>query len=554
MHTHELSHLSTITPLSVALYARVSSEQQKEHDLSIPAQLKALRQHASKQGWTIVGEYVDEAITGRTDQRPAFQEMIALAKRKDHPIQVVLCWKFDRFARNREQSVIYKAVLRRHQVQVLSLNEPLEDSPAGRLSEGMLESIAQFISENMGSDIFRGQRENANRGFFNGGSPPYGYQLETILVNGVPRKRLMIDPATAPIVRKIYDLALAGKGGHAIARQFTNEGLLYPAAPHAKHAVWTFYVIYRILKNPVYTGTLVWGRRHLPVDGVVLKHPDHTWIRKTDAHPAIVSEAEYQQIQQRFASRSPATVHPRTLHGRYLLTGLLRCAQCYAPMYGLKGGKAPHRYYYYTCSTFWRKGKHLCASSHVRSDVLDATILDSLQAFATEEQILKTIVIAANRQAHVEAKSTSGKLGQLDRQIIDIDDRLTRLYAALETGTLSIADLAPRIRTLQTQRKEREQQRAALQREAPVSVPLLNFEQIQANLQHLVSLFASKPREEQKAALRTVIAQVLVGREEGGAGVSVEIQYTLGNVIRRLLIQRGKADRGENGQYIRAVQ
>ena len=162
--------------MRVAIYARVSSEKQVEKDLSIPAQLKSLKKYAADRGWEVVREYIDEAESARTANRPQFKGMVAEAKRKGKPFDTILVWKLSRFARNREDSILYKSLLRKHGVQVLSINEPIDDSAAGKLLEGMIEVIDEFYSSNLAEDVLRGMAENASKGFYSGGNPPFGYR------------------------------------------------------------------------------------------------------------------------------------------------------------------------------------------------------------------------------------------------------------------------------------------------------------------------------------------------------------------------------------------
>lgn len=125
--------------MRVACYARVSSEKQAEKDLSIAAQLKALRRYALDRDWEVYREFVDEAESARTANRPAFKDMIALAKQREKPFDAILVWKLSRFARNREDSIIYKSLLRKYGISVISMNEQVDESPAGMLLEGMIE-------------------------------------------------------------------------------------------------------------------------------------------------------------------------------------------------------------------------------------------------------------------------------------------------------------------------------------------------------------------------------------------------------------------------------
>ena len=124
------------------IYARVSSDRQ-DVDLSISAQLRALRDFAAKNGYAVVEEFVDEAESGRSARRPVFQEMVRRARAKPAPFDAILVWKLSRFARNREDSIIYKTWLRKNGIDVISINEPVEDTPTGRMMEGIIEVLLE---------------------------------------------------------------------------------------------------------------------------------------------------------------------------------------------------------------------------------------------------------------------------------------------------------------------------------------------------------------------------------------------------------------------------
>jgi len=212
--------------MQVALYARVSSDKQ-DADLSISAQLKAMRDYAVRDGHTVVREFVDEAESGRTTARPAFREMISLAKLKPPPFQAILVWKLNRFARSRADSITYKMLLRNKGVEVISINEPVGDSPTGRLLEGIIESIDEFYSANLGQDIKRGMRENASRGFFNASRPPYGYRKVAVRDGAKVRNKLepeLEDSVAVRVVRSIFDMAARGIGCKEIAKTLNREG------------------------------------------------------------------------------------------------------------------------------------------------------------------------------------------------------------------------------------------------------------------------------------------------------------------------------------------
>ena len=160
-------------PVPAALYARVSSDRQ-DVDLSVAAQLRALRNYAAQHGYVVVREYVDEAESGRVADRPEFRKMLDAGGRPQAPFQVILVWKFSRFTRKREHAVAFKAMLRRKGIKVVSITEHADDSPTGKLMEAIIESVDEFYSENLAQEVTRGMREAASRGFWVSSRLPYG--------------------------------------------------------------------------------------------------------------------------------------------------------------------------------------------------------------------------------------------------------------------------------------------------------------------------------------------------------------------------------------------
>ncbi len=282
--------------MRAVIYARVSSERQ-DVELSISAQLKALREYATKNGHEVLREYVDEAESGRTSHRPAFMEMIAAAKRKDRPFDVILVWKYSRFARSREDSIVFKTMLRKCGVQVLSVNEPTDNSPTGKLLEAMIESLDEFYSANLGEEVTRGMRESASRGFWVSPRTPYGYRRVRVSDGGKQRVKLEPEPGKAEVVRRLFDSVVRGKGLMDIARGLNGDGI---AGPRGKS--WGKTSVYQTLANEVYTGTLVWGRTSIR---------KLTPIRVESAWPAIVSRETFEAAQKALADRAPKVVHPR---------------------------------------------------------------------------------------------------------------------------------------------------------------------------------------------------------------------------------------------------
>jgi len=281
--------------VNVAIYLRVSSEQQAERQLSIPAQREALQKYAADNGWHIIEEYIDEAKSAKTDERDDFQRMIADAKKQKPPFQAILVHKFDRFSRSRADHVIYKALLKKQGIFVLSATERTEpETPHGMLLEGMLEVISEFYNVNLTFETLKGMRENAEQGFHCGGRAPFGYRLV--------RKGSKVNYELGPdeevrIIKQIFNMAADGMGGKKIARILNEQGI--PAGRK-----WTPSTVLSILGNHAYLGYRTWNKKS-EVNGH--KNPSSEWIISKNRHPAIITEQQWSVAQSMLSARRAIT-------------------------------------------------------------------------------------------------------------------------------------------------------------------------------------------------------------------------------------------------------
>lgn len=435
----------TLESKKVAIYARVSSDRQ-DVDLSISAQLKALRDYAARNEQMVVKEYVDEAESGRSIDRPGFKEMIATARQKPPSFTAILVWKLSRFARNREDSIIYKSLLRKHGVQVISINEPVEDTPSGRLLEGIIEVIDEFYSANLSQDVTRGMRETASRGFYPGGPPPYGYRRVKVQDGVVQRVKLEPDPVTAPIVERIFKECLSGSGLLEITKGLNHDGL-----KTRKNYEWCKTTVHKILKNEAYTGVLLWGQESTNGNnGNRLPH-----IRVEEAWPAIIDREIFKKVEAKLGTRAPKITHPRVVHSEYILSGLVRCKTCNAAMIGhaVKSGK----FFYYMCGNARKRGRGQCTTPLLPKERIERFVIDRLKRFILTEENLEDLVKMINADLARKCEGETERLQIIKTQLEETDSRLAKLYDALETGEFKGGELAPRIKALFEKREELQQ-------------------------------------------------------------------------------------------------
>jgi len=230
--------------------------------------------------------------------------MIAVAKTAHAPFDVILVWKMNRFSRSRIDSITFKKLLRDRGIRVISINEPLDDSSAGQLLEGVIESVDEFYSANLGQDIKRGMRENAGHGFFNGSRPPYGYHK--LAINDGAKTRYRLEPdseesITVRTVRHIFDMAFKDIGCKEIAKVLNREGFRTSTGQ-----LWGKTTVHKILNNEAYCGTLVWGGRpgHPAIRG------EEPPVRVKNAWPEIINKETFLTVQKKMASNAPGAVHP----------------------------------------------------------------------------------------------------------------------------------------------------------------------------------------------------------------------------------------------------
>lgn len=311
----ENEYLST-----AAAYIRVSTEDQVE--FSPDSQLKRIREYAGRNHMQIPEEYIflDEGISGRSaDNRPAFLRMIQAARKKPKPFEQILVWKFSRFARNRQDSIFYKSMLRREcGIDVISITEQLSDDPTSILIEALLEAMDEYYSVNLAQEVRRGMNEKFSRGGVVG-APPFGYQVKAGYCEP--------DLKTSRFIPMIFSDYLQGMSCRRIAEKLNGMGV-QTIRGNAFEARTVRY----ILGNPFYLGM---QRRHLSSPR---KEGSLTVVPAL--HPPLVSEKTFFAVQERlqlFQKTQPFRTVPPS--GSFMLRGLVRCSRCGATLTQARNGR-----------------------------------------------------------------------------------------------------------------------------------------------------------------------------------------------------------------------
>lgn len=349
-----------------AAYIRVSDERQDEY--SPDSQLKKIREYAAKEGYQIPDDYVfyDDGISGKsTRKRGEFNLMIAVAKEKSHPFDKIYVWKFSRFARNQEESLVYKNLLRKHDVSVVSVSEPLPDGVYGDLIERIIEWMDEFYLTNLSTEVRRGMTEKASRGEPTC-APPFGY----IMRDGCyyPDE----DSGAADVVREIFRRYADGEGMREIAVTIGARGVRtrYGNLPDNR---WIEYV----LNNPCYIGYIRWSR-----DGVraVSKrdYANDNIMTVQGHHEPLIDRSLWDDVHIRLEAQKklyPAYAR-REQPIEYMLKGIVRCSSCGSALAtGGRSGKSRT-----PCLQCCNYAKGSCKVSHgITIPRIEAAVIDGMR-------------------------------------------------------------------------------------------------------------------------------------------------------------------------------
>jgi len=388
------------------IYARYSSNHQREE--SIEGQLRECMTYAKRNELTVIDTYIDRALTGKTDARPSFLQMISDSATKT--FDYVIVYTLDRFSRNRYDSATYKAKLKKNGVKVLSAKENIADDPSGILLESLLEGMAEYYSAELAQKVKRGMKENALSCRWASGVVPFGYVVDK-------DKHLQLDPETAPIVKDIFVRYANGELLSTIAKDLNNKGIHTRA-----NKKWSRSSFHRMLQAEVYIGTFVWSD-----------------VKIENAVPAIISRDLFANVQTMIKKHqlNPDKKGNNVKSERYVLTTKLICGECGGNMVGMSGtAKNGTKHYYYSC---YQKRHKLaeCKNAAVRRELIEESIVAYTLKLLKDEKLFAHIVNEA--YAAYTKSQNNGEVELLEKQAKKLQTMIDNATAAIMNGLNSKA-------------------------------------------------------------------------------------------------------------------
>ena len=402
--------------MNIVIYARFSCHSQTEQ--SIEGQLKVCYEYAEQNHYTVIGEYIDRAQSGKYDNRSEFQRMISDSEK--HTFEGVLVYQLDRFARNRYDSAIYKSKLKKNGVRVLSAKENITDDASGILVEGILESMAEYYSAELSQKINRGLAINAAKCLSTGSNPGLGYKVDS-------ERRFHVDEEEAKIVREIYERYASGESKSEIVRDLQRRKVKTSLGND-----FSFTSLTNLLRNKRYIG--------------IYKYKD---IETPGGMPRILEDDLFYKVQEILEKNKRAPARTRG-EGEYLLTTKLFCGHCKNMMIGYCGtGKYGAKYHYYICKEVRKKR---CDKKIISKKLIEDRVIEECLKLLTDENIhfiAKKVADECNKSVD------NDHVRQIKKAIRESDAAIENLWKRVEQGEDSPM-LTERINKRQREKQELE--------------------------------------------------------------------------------------------------
>lgn len=457
-----------------ALYIRVSTDDQAE--LSPDAQKRLLLDYAKKNGIIISNDFIfSESVSGRhVQKRPEFQRMIGIAKQPSHPLDVILVWKYSRFARNQEESIVYKSMLKKDHVEVISVSEPLIDGPFGSLIERIIEWMDEYYSIRLSGEVLRGMKEKALRNGYQS-SPCLGYEA---VGHGKPFQINEAEYAMVSYIMDLYDNQNMDET--AIARKCNDLGYKTKRGNPFERRT-----IDRILQNPFYCGIVSWN-------GVEFE----------GAHEVRISKERFDRRQRLIASRKRPMKARNISTCKHWLSGLLKCSVCGATLSYTGNGKCP----YFQC---WKyaKGFHKTSVALSVKKAEEAVI----EYF---DQVLAGADFTYVRKEQPAADETVA-IEQLQKELSKLSARESRIRDAYESGIDSLEEYKTNKERLISNRLQLETELEKFRKEQEEKE--VNKEDVLHEIKSLNDILKNPDvsYEEKGTLIRTIVDQIVYDKESG---------------------------------------
>ena len=512
----------------IAIYCRVSTEEQSENGYSIDEQERLLEEWCKKMGYVIYKCYSDRGISGKNiKDRPALKELLSDAKAGK--FDMVISWKINRVSRKLEDVLKIVNLLEKNNITFKSYSEPFEtDTPAGRMQFQMMALIGEFERGTIAQNVKMGMIAKAKSGNWCGGRV-LGYDL---VPNNSPeeekkgKNKLKINEKEAEIVRFIFNEYSKGKGYKAITNQINKLG--YKTKKGNDFSVGS---IRDILTNPVYIGEIRYNVRQNWSEKR-RRNINPNPIRVKGKHEAIIDRELWDKVQLILESKKGKP--SRIYDGEYPLTGILRCPKCGAGMVisrttNTLADGSKKRIAYYCCGNWKNKGTSVCNSNTIRVDKANEYVFKKIEELVSNEAMIKAVVKNINKERKDKVKPAKRLLGDIDKELEKLDKRKRKIFEAYEDDILTKEEFQTRKNELNEKIRILEEEKKPLlntiSEEVSEEIPYEFIKDILKNFSKVLNSNVS--REQQKKLLHMIISEITMNESREIESIKLNINDKL---------------------------
>lgn len=527
---------------NVGIYCRLSRDDERAGEsVSIENQKELLSRHAREQGWTIVDYYVDDGVSGTTFDRPGFNRLVQDAR--DGKINIALCKDLSRLGRDYIEAGKYTDIVFPSMgCRFIALNDGVDTA---RKNDEMIVILKNVMNDLYARDtsakIKAVKRSSFQAGKYVGCYAPYGY-----LKSPEDKHVLVIDPATAPVVKRIFDLRCQGFGYRKIAAVLNGEGIPTPRDyyylqtgsqnPRGETPYWSDMTVKAILRNEAYLGHTVQnktGNVSYKIHRQVSK-PQSEWIRVEDTHEPLISREVWElvrtieQNQQRNRTAKDGKVH--------LFSGVLVCMDCgsvmrhHADYHKCKDGTPVNSTYEsYLCNRYCSSGKGSCTAHTMNQKVLIAVVLADIrmkaeQARSDPDRLISRIQAKRRAASAEQMKQTKLLLSAIEKRLAELGKLIQSIYEDKVMGRIPEAVCIQLMNQYEAERAEKLEQKSRL------TDALETYQQETDDVQQWMTMIREYTKLEKldRPTLLRLIKRIEVGEkkiEDGRTVRDIKIHY-----------------------------
>lgn len=513
-----------------AIYKRVSTTEQAEKGYSLEEQERTLREAVESIDGEVTEVYEDAGISGKNiTGRPGIQRL--LQDVKDGKIDVVICWKYNRIARNMLDLLEVAKFLESYNVGLRSLSEPFQtETKEGRFLFNMMAAVGEFERGTISENVKMGMLARARTGKWNGGIV-LGYD---VVKTGIEEKgqssRLEVNQEEANIVKTIFDMYAKGNGYKAIANALNKQG--YKSKKNNDFSVAT---IREILRNPIYIGKIRYNvrqnwnekrRKNINPDPIIVD----------GEHEAIIDLATWEKVQFNLSQSEGKPT--RVYDGEFPLTGILRCPQCGAGMVigrtsKLRKDGTRKRTAYYVCGASKNKGSAVCRANGIRAEKVNEVVFNKLGKLMNDPKLIKCVVDNVNHGIKHKVNPAKKQMAKLEKDLANLVAKKQKAIEVYEDGIISKSELATRLEKFRQDeeqlKSEIQNYKMDLQDGESEAIPYELVAEVMSSFEQLLNV--AETQEQKKKLLHMLIDKITINQNKELDSIQIKINDDVINYI-----------------------